>query len=74
MFPAQPLALLRLPVAVAAFFVLAALFLFPGQAYAQNAPTISGDATASVAENTATTGAIKPESTEGVGVGGLLIA
>ena len=59
MLPVQPLALLRLPVAVAPLAVLAALFLFPGQVQAQNAPTLTGDDTASIAENTATSTVIK---------------
>ena len=44
---------------VAVVAVLGALLLLPGQARAQNAPTISGDATASVAENTAASTVVK---------------
>ena len=55
MFPLQPLAFPRLPIAVAAFFVLAAPFLFPGKAYAAAPVFNTGLATmVSVDENTAT--------------------
>ena len=54
MLPVQPLALLRLPVAVAALAVLAALFLFPGTAYAAEPVFNTGlSSTVSVPENTA---------------------
>ena len=55
MFPLQPLAFPRLPIAVAAFFVLAAPFLFPGKAYAAAPVFNTGLATmVSVDENIAT--------------------
>ena len=54
MLPVQPLALLRLPVTVAALAVLAALFLFPGTAYAAEPVFNTGlSSTVSVPENTA---------------------
>ena len=60
MSAAHPLASLRVLTSLATLALLAAaLFLLPSGAQAQNMPVISGDATASVPENTATTTVIK---------------
>ena len=50
---------LRYLLSTAALAVLAALLLLPGQVRGQNAPTITGDSSASVPENTAITEVIK---------------
>ena len=68
----QPQGRLRLFTSAAALALLAVLFLLPGRVFAVTPPTITGDATASVAENTPTSTMIKAYTTSDGGDGDTL--
>ena len=59
MLATHPVGYLRFLISIAALGLLAALLLFPAPVRAQAAPMITGDATARVPENTATSEVIK---------------